>query len=133
MSEKADVFISKKENCMTNPRNSASSEPSSEPVESLPERVAGVPEQVNLDSESVAGEEDPGASLDLPVRSSGQPAIQPVPRPPGTINPGDEAPEGTPGTGETICRECGGSGKAANGPCPACGGSGKVTAGLGGA
>lgn len=129
MSEKANVFIGNKGSSMSNPRDSASSKPSSEPVESIPERAAGAPDQVNLDSESVAGEEDPGASLDLPARSSGQP----VPRPSGTINPGDEAAEGTPGTGEAICRECGGSGQAANGPCPACGGSGKVTVGLGGA
>ena len=118
---------------MTHPSNSASSESASEPVQSLPERVAGAPEKVNLESESVAGEEDPGASLDLPARPAGQPAIQQVPIPPGAISPGDEAAEGTPGTGETICRECGGSGRAANGPCPLCSGRGKVTVGLGGA
>ena len=33
-------------------------------------------------------------------------------------NPGDEAPAGTPGTGEDIC--------------PACSGSGKITEGIGG-
>jgi hypothetical protein len=56
----------------------------------------------------------------------------PVPaRPP--LNPGDEAPEGTPGTGENVCPVCGGSGKAGNGPCTNCGGTGKVIVGVGGA
>lgn len=46
---------------------------------------------------------------------------------------GDEAPEGTPGTGEALCRTCGGSGQLAGSePCPDCGGTGRVTAGIGG-
>ena len=52
-------------------------------------------------SESVAGEEDPGASLDLP--------------------PPERLPEGATGT----CVRCGGSGKLAAGPCPDCRGTGK--------
>lgn len=86
---------------------------------------------VELDCESVAGEEDPGASLDLPVASQSRPAdgtVNPAP-----LNPGDEAPAGTPGTGESICRECGGSGLVAGAKCSACGGTGKVTVGVGGA
>lgn len=59
---------------------------------------------------SVAGEEDPGAS----------------------VSPGDEAPAGTPGTGEKVCPDCGGSGQRAGRACPTCGGTGKVTAGVGG-
>ena len=56
-------------------------------------------------SESVAGEEDPGASLDLP----------PVP------------PErSSPGGMDTMCPRCGGSGKSAAGTCPQCHGSGKI-------
>ena len=86
---------------------------------------AKAPEQANLDSQSVAGEEDPGAALDMP---EGRPASQSVTRP-----PGDEATRGTPGTGDNICRKCGGTGHAAHGPCPSCNGSGKVTAGAGGA
>ena len=66
-------------------------------------------------SESVAGEEDPGASVDMP------------------ISPGDEAPPGTPGTGEDVCPNCGGSGRSATGECPVCKGTGKVTSGIGGA
>ena len=48
-------------------------------------------------------------------------------------SPGDEAPPGTPGTGENICRECNGSGKQDGDACPVCGGSGKVVEGIGGA
>ena len=58
-------------------------------------------------SESVAGEEDPGAALDLP------PA--------------------TPSTGGEVCPTCGGSGKIASGTCPDCQGTGKLAAGVGGA
>jgi hypothetical protein len=68
--------------------------------------------------QSVAGEEDPGASIELTV-------------PP--TKPGDEAPAGTPGTGETVCPSCGGSGRSASGDCPVCQGTGKVTVGIGGA
>jgi hypothetical protein len=50
-------------------------------------------------SESVAGEEDPGAALDLPVTR--------------------------PATGGDACPACGGSGKLASGTCPECKGSGR--------
>lgn len=101
-------------------------------------------QDVNLASESVAGEEDPGASLDMAAGANapgsggssgaggtgGGPVSQPSP----AMNPGDEAPAGTPGTGENLCRECGGSGRLVGGAaCPACGGTGKVTVGVGGA
>ena len=56
-------------------------------------------------SESVAGEEDPGASLDLP------PAL-----------PEQSPPSGT----ASLCPRCGGSGKLAAGTCPQCHGSGKI-------
>jgi hypothetical protein len=75
------------------------------------------PKPDGLYEESVAGEEDPGA------------AVEPPP-----MRPGDEAPAGTPGTGEGLCRTCGGSGRIADGrPCPDCGGTGKITVGIGGA
>jgi DnaJ-class molecular chaperone len=49
------------------------------------------------------------------------------------MNPGDEAPSGTPGTGEDICPVCGGKGKNASGAdCPNCGGTGKIVEGVGG-
>lgn len=77
----------------------------------------GAPTQIVPSSESVAGEEDPGASIDVTAD-----------------RPGDEAAPGTPGTGEGLCRECGGSGATASGsPCPTCLGSGRVTVGIGGA
>lgn len=90
-------------------------------------------------SESVAGEEDPGASIDLalctPAPGSGSESSTGVraagPTPP--MAPGDEAPPGTPGTGEDICRACGGTGQLDGGTCPECEGTGKVVRGIGGA
>lgn len=49
------------------------------------------------------------------------------------LNPGDQAPPGTPGIGENICRECKGSGRIGNRPCPNCGGTGIVMEEIGGA
>jgi len=46
--------------------------------------------------------------------------------------PGDEAAEGTPGTGEDICPACSGTGKRTDGPCPRCSGTGRITEGIGG-
>ena len=53
--------------------------------------------------------------------------------PSGEMKPGDEAPPGTPGTGENLCRACGGSGMLDGQPCAACDGSGKIVEGIGGA
>jgi RecJ-like exonuclease len=50
-----------------------------------------------------------------------------------SINPGDEAVPGTPGTGENICPVCSGSGRSDAGECQNCGGTGKVIEGIGGA
>jgi hypothetical protein len=47
--------------------------------------------------------------------------------------PGDEAPAGTPGTGENVCRMCGGKGTIRGQTCPECQGSGTVIEGIGGA
>jgi hypothetical protein len=44
--------------------------------------------------------------------------------------PGDHAPPGTPGTGEALCRECGGSGRVGTDSCEACVGTGKVNVGI---
>jgi hypothetical protein len=90
---------------------------------------------------SVAGEEDPGASMDLalPKGTEGrcdQPAGQAPDQPTGAqapMAPGDEAPAGTPGTGENVCPRCGGSGRLGASACPHCQGTGKVIAGIGGA
>jgi len=49
------------------------------------------------------------------------------------MNPGDDAPPGTPGTGEDVCPVCRGTGRISNSPCENCGGTGKVIEGIGGA
>ncbi|TWI50491.1 hypothetical protein IQ22_03885 [Pseudomonas duriflava] len=49
------------------------------------------------------------------------------------MNPGDDAPPGTPSTGENICPDCHGSGTRAGQACDTCGGTGKVIEGIGGA
>jgi DnaJ-class molecular chaperone len=92
-------------------------------------------------STSVAGEEDPGASLDV-ARTRGtegrndQPAGQ-APQQPSNAQaqmaPGDEAPAGTPSTGEAVCPQCGGTGRVGASSCPNCLGTGKVIVGIGGA
>lgn len=46
--------------------------------------------------------------------------------------PGDEAPPGAPGTGENLCRRCGGSGKVDGQACSDCAGTGRVTTPIGG-
>ena len=53
--------------------------------------------------------------------------------PANTMNPGDEAPPGTPGTGENVCPHCHGTGRIGSKSCPDCGGTGKITTGIGGA
>ena len=50
------------------------------------------------------------------------------------MSPGDEAPPGTPATGEDICPACNGRGKTAQGgECRNCSGTGRVVRGIGGA
>jgi hypothetical protein len=51
-----------------------------------------------------------------------------------SMNPGDEAPAGTPGTGENVCPACHGTGKLRGAQaCVSCGGTGRIVAGIGGA
>lgn len=50
-----------------------------------------------------------------------------------TLNPGDEATRGTPGTAEDVCPQCHGSGRIDGASCPNCGGTGKIVKGIGGA
>jgi hypothetical protein len=57
--------------------------------------------------ESVAGEEDPGASIDVPASA--------------------------PTAVANACPRCGGSGRLGASACPECGGTGKVNVGIGGA
>jgi hypothetical protein len=87
---------------------------------------------------SVAGEEDPGASMDMAQnRGTEGRNDQPAGRPPTggrpDLAPGDEAAPGTPSTGESICPQCGGSGRLGASSCPNCLGTGKVIVGIGGA
>jgi hypothetical protein len=53
-------------------------------------------------------------------------------RPEPKLNPGDEASPGTPGTGENVCPDCGGSGRIGSRECQTCGGRGKVIEGIAG-
>lgn len=91
--------------------------------DSAPGRPGAMRGPIDL-SQSVAGEEDPGATIDPAGRPGGA-------QPP--MSPGDEAPAGTPGTGEDVCPRCGGSGRLAGRACPQCEGTGKVNRGVGGA
>ncbi|HSW18072.1 MAG TPA: hypothetical protein VLJ86_12660 [Ramlibacter sp.] len=68
---------------------------------------------VDLSAESVAGEEDPGAAIDLAVSGVGAGAV---------LSPGEE-----------FCRSCGGSGKLNDAVCPDCEGRGKIRVATGGA
>lgn len=74
-------------------------------------------------------QENPSSSAADPPR---QPPQSPAPQPSPAMAPGDEAPPGTPGSGEAVCRDCGGSGRDGAGPCAACQGTGKVNVGIGG-
>src|SRR5947199_374595 len=56
------------------------------------------------------------------IRSNDQPAGADV-APGSTLNPGDEAAAGTPGTGEDVCPVCNGEGTRAGRPCANCGGT----------
>lgn len=48
------------------------------------------------------------------------------------LNPGDVAPEGTPGTGENVCPACNGNGDIDGAVCATCDGRGLVIEGIGG-
>lgn len=47
--------------------------------------------------------------------------------------PGDDAPPGTPGTGEDVCPDCQGHGRIGGRECATCRGTGIVNKGVGGA
>jgi hypothetical protein len=78
-------------------------------------------------------EYDPAKGGADPQRSDGQPGDAVTSRP--AMSPGDQAPPGTPGTGENVCPVCGGSGRGREPTmrCPNCEGTGKVVVGIGGA
>jgi hypothetical protein len=48
------------------------------------------------------------------------------------LEPGDEAPAGRRGVGESPCPRCGGTGRSGGAACPACGGTGLVEEVVGG-
>ncbi|MDB5368845.1 MAG: hypothetical protein JWP20_403 [Roseomonas sp.] len=68
----------------------------------------------------------------MTVPSSSPPEAE-LPQEPGGQKPGDDAPAGTPGTGDDICPDCQGSGQINEKPCETCKGTGVVTKGIGGA
>jgi RecJ-like exonuclease len=44
------------------------------------------------------------------------------------MNPGDEVPPGSPGSGEAVCPQCTGTGRTDDGRrCGNCGGTGKIS------
>lgn len=52
---------------------------------------------------------------------------------PTSAKPGDQAPEGTPGSGDNVCPNCSGSGELDGQKCTACEGTGVVQDAVGGA
>lgn len=64
------------------------------------------------------------------MTQSASPNHAATPTPP--MAPGDEAPAGTEGTGESPCPRCGGSGRIDSQACPECEGTGTVVTGIGG-
>lgn len=93
-------------------------------------------EEIHLASESVAGEEDPGASLDIPEgvyssgSSGGSEVISAAPSPLGQAH---ETPAGMPFSAAKICSACDGSGRVGESLCASCNGSGSVADGPGAA
>lgn len=79
----------------------------------------------------------PGKEPTMTPRSTDQPAGESGDRSPtepaAPMAPGDEAPPGSAATGETVCPECGGTGRIGTQACANCAGTGQVTVGIGGA
>lgn len=107
---------------------------------SHPGRRGGVNKGPPLDlAESVAGEEDPGASVDLALAAGPGRSNRPGARcdnagkdSQAPMGPSGETLLGTPESGQEACPRCGGSGTLAGRECPECQGSGKVNVGIGG-
>jgi hypothetical protein len=51
---------------------------------------------------------------------------------PADTAPGDDAPPGTPGTGEDVCPVCNGTGRVEGRVCENCDGAGRIIEGIGG-
>lgn len=66
-------------------------------------------------------------------QTPGDGSVQPGSSASAPLEPGDEAPPGTPGTGEDVCPQCQGRGRLGNGQvCEMCGGDGRVVRAIGG-
>ncbi|MEP6464558.1 MAG: hypothetical protein ABJC62_14365 [Frankiaceae bacterium] len=52
---------------------------------------------------------------------------------PSSANPGDQAPEGAPGSGDNLCPDCAGTGELDGQKCTTCAGTGIVQDAVGGA
>ena len=90
-------------------------------------------------AESVAGEEDPGASVDLARAAAPGRSDPPAARRDNgdkdsrtPTSPSGETLLGTPESGQEACPRCGGTGTLAGRDCPECQGSGKLNVGIGG-
>ena len=100
----------------------------------LGETIAGTGPGIADDALGV-GEELPEAPSDAEVGEVARILGADIPEAHGQAAPaaeGDVAPEGTPGTGENVCRACNGTGTVGSGTCPTCGGTGVVIEGIGG-
>jgi hypothetical protein len=95
--------------------------------ESIAQSAAGIPDDsgraVEIDDAQVARAR---ASLQGRPSASGKQGAAARPANPESVR------EGTPGTGENICRRCAGTGEIDGALCPDCGGSGKVITPIGG-
>lgn len=94
---------------------------------------------VRPDPTSSGGKRPPESTYGLPTHQdgiqSGNLSNQPAFPPGGRVDigrPGDEASEGTPGTGEKPCPRCGGSGRVGESICAMCEGQGTVIGAIGG-
>lgn len=96
--------------------------PGEVPGPSLKDPVEGSRETVEHE---LARQQTPGAPHGQKTDRPGESAVDPA--------LGDDAPLGTPGTGENTCRRCGGTGRLDDRACPECGGTGVVVEGIGGA
>ena len=100
----------------------------------LDETIAGTGPGI-ADDALGPGEDMPQAPSDAEVGAVARKLGAHVPEanlPPERTAPGDVAPEGTPGTGEDVCRTCNGSGSLDGRTCPTCEGTGIVIEGIGG-
>ena len=78
-------------------------------------------------TQSVAGEEDPGAALDSALLKQDMKPTPPLPA------PGDATSMRQPVKGDKACARCGGTGRLGASDCPDCSGSGSTDISVGSA